>query len=261
VRALLAFPTLLKVGFAGALAYRAELVIWMLTTTMPLVSLALWSAVAAEAPVGRFGPERFVGYFLAALVVRQVTGSWLVWELNMEIRQGTLSQRLLKPIHPLWVYGAENLAAVPLRALLSLPVVVFAVLGGELTRDPALLGIFFASLVGAWVINFFMMALIGSLAFFLESSTSVFELWLLSFMLLSGYLVPLELFPGWVRTLALALPFRYTLGFPAEVVVGLLDGREALRQLAVQWSYAAGAAVAAIFAFRAGIRRFGAFGG
>ncbi len=64
-----------------------------------------------------------------------------------------------------------------------------------------------------------------------------------------------------MRTLAEALPFRYTLGFPAEVVAGLLDRREALEQLGVQWSYAAGSAVAAIFAFRAGIRRFGAFGG
>jgi ABC-2 type transport system permease protein len=27
-----AYPTLLRVGFAGALAYRAELIIWMLTT-------------------------------------------------------------------------------------------------------------------------------------------------------------------------------------------------------------------------------------
>jgi ABC-2 type transport system permease protein len=136
-----------------------------------------------------------------------------------------------------------------------------AAISGELTKDPLLVGVFIASLVGAWLINFFMMALIGSFAFFLESSTSVFELWLLSFMLLSGYLVPLELFPGWVRTVAEALPFRYTLGFPAEVVVGLLDHREALEQLAVQWSYAAVTAVAAILAFRAGIRRFGAFGG
>ena len=62
--ALRAYPTLLRVGFAGAVAYRAEMLVWMLTTTMPLVSLALWSAVAREAPVGRFGPGEFVGYFL-----------------------------------------------------------------------------------------------------------------------------------------------------------------------------------------------------
>ncbi|MCC6557138.1 MAG: ABC transporter permease, partial [Polyangiaceae bacterium] len=132
-RALRAYPTLLRVGFAGAIAYRAEMLIWMLTTTMPLVSLALWSAVAARAPVGRFGAPDFTAYFLATLIVRQLTGSWLVWEMNMDIKSGALSQRLLKPVHPLVVYSSENLAAIPLRALLCVPVAGVALLaaGGE----------------------------------------------------------------------------------------------------------------------------------
>jgi len=256
-----AYPTLLRVGFAGALAYRAELIIWMLTTTMPLVSLALWSAVARSAPLGRFGPKEFVGYFLAALIVRQITGCWLVWELNYEIKQGTLSQRLLKPIHPLWVYSASNLAAIPLRAGLCLPVAIIAIFYAQLTSDPALLGIFFLSLVGAWCINFFAMALVGSLAFYLESSTGIFELWMITFMILSGYVVPLELFPTWARNIADVLPFRYTLGFPVEVLTGMLDVRSALKLLAMQWAQATIIATAGLLAFRAGVKRFGAFGG
>lgn len=259
--ALRAYPTLLRVGFAGALAYRAELVVWMLTTTMPLVSLSIWSAVARVAPVGRYGQSELVGYFLSALVVRQVTGSWLVWEMNQEIRQGTLSQRLLKPIHPLLGFSAENLAAIPLRAILCLPVVAFALVYADLTRSGPLIAIFFASLLGAWLINFSIMAVIGSLAFFLSSSTSVFELWLMTFMLLSGYVVPLELFPGWVRTVAEMLPFRYTLGFPVEVVIGVMPLDQALGNLFVQWAYAGASLVLALVVFRAGVRRFGAFGG
>ena len=49
-----AYPTLLRVGVAEAVAYRAEMFVWVLATTMPLISLALWNAVAREAPVGRF---------------------------------------------------------------------------------------------------------------------------------------------------------------------------------------------------------------
>jgi ABC-2 type transport system permease protein len=259
--ALRAYPTLLRVGFAAALAYRAELVVWMLTTTMPLVSLSIWSAVAREAPVGRYGQSELLGYFLSALVVRQVTGSWLVWEMNQEIRQGTLSQRLLKPIHPLLGFSAENLAAIPLRAILCLPVVAYAVVYADLTRSGPMLAIFFASLVGAWLINFSMMAVIGSLAFFLESSTSVFEIWLMTFMLLSGYVVPLELFPGWVRTAAEVLPFRYTLGYPVEVAIGVMDLEKALRGLAVQWAYGVISLALALSVFRVGVRRFSAFGG
>ena len=47
-RALRAYPTLVRVGFAESVAYRAEMLVWMLTMTMPLVSLALWSAISAS---------------------------------------------------------------------------------------------------------------------------------------------------------------------------------------------------------------------
>ncbi|HJX51274.1 MAG TPA: hypothetical protein VJ801_00780, partial [Polyangia bacterium] len=55
-----AYPALLRVGFADIFAYRAELVVWLLTINMPLVMMALWTAVAASGPVGRFGQREFV---------------------------------------------------------------------------------------------------------------------------------------------------------------------------------------------------------
>ena len=45
------------------------------STTMPSGMLALMSAVAREAPVGRFGQADFAAYYLAALVVRLNTGA------------------------------------------------------------------------------------------------------------------------------------------------------------------------------------------
>jgi ABC-2 type transport system permease protein len=263
-RVLRAYPTLLRVGFAEAMAYRTEMLIWMLTTTMPLVSLALWSAVAARAPVGRFGERDFTAYFLAMLIVRQLTGSWLVWEMNTDIKSGTLSQRLLRPIHPLVVYSAENLAALPLRALLCVPIASVALVvagGGSAPRTASWLALCAASIVGAWLINFSMMALIGALAFVLESSTAVFELYLAAFMVFAGYLVPLDLFPPWLRQLSAVLPFRYSLAFPVELAIGMLDPARALLELAVQWTFASGTTAAALLAWRSGVRRFSAFGG
>jgi ABC-2 type transport system permease protein len=263
VKALRAYPTLLRVGFAGAVAYRAEMLIWMLTMTMPLVSLALWSAVARSAPVGRFGQREFTTYFLATVVVRQLTGSWVVWELIQEIKTGTLASRLLKPIHPLVAYSAENIAAIPLRALFALPLAVIGLASGgaHLPHGVLSIGALLLSLVGAWIITFFVMAIIGIMSFFIESSTSVFEVWLACFMLLSGYLLPLELFPGWVRTVAYWLPFRYTLGFPVEILIGAADPNEVAWGLGVQWSYAALCVALGLGLWRLGVRRFGAFGG
>src|SRR5262249_50287990 len=154
---------------------------------------------------------------------RLLTGCWVIWSLNMEIRQGTLALRLLRPVHPLFAFACENLAALPLRTLISLPVaaVLFATLGHDkMTHDPLLIALFPIAILGAWLITFLAMSIVGSLAFFIESATSLFEIWLGLFGVLSGYLVPLELFPAWVRAISKALPFRYMLGFPVEMITG-----------------------------------------
>lgn len=263
-RVLRAVPTLVRVGLAEAVAYRAEMLVWLLSTTMPLVMLALMSAVAREGPVGRFGGDDFTAYYLAGLVVRLLTGAWVIWEVNFEIKQGTLAYRLLRPIHPLVAYAAENVGAMPLRVAIVTPIAAGALLatGGErLTRDPLLLAAFPAALVGAWLITFLAMALIGALAFWVESSGSLFEVWLGLFGVFSGYLMPLELFPRWLEVAARYLPFRYMLAFPVEMIIGLTPRGAALTELAVQWTFVGVLGLAAAGAWRLGLRRFTAFGG
>jgi ABC-2 type transport system permease protein len=263
-RTLRALPTLLKIGFAEAVAYRAEFLVWLLSTNMPLVMLALWSAVARDAPVGRFGQRDFAAYYLAALVVRLMTGAWVIWEVNFEIRQGTLAFRLLRPIHPLLAYAAENVAAMPLRALISLPIAITALVlvGGErVTHDPLLLALFPVSVIGAWLITFLAMAVIGALAFWVEQAGSLFEVWLGLFGVFSGYLVPLELFPAWVTALARVLPFRYMLAFPVEMVIGMTPRPRALLELAIQWLFVGLLGLAARGVWTLGLRRFSSVGG
>lgn len=263
-RAARAFPTLLRVGISEVVAYRAEFVVWILTTNMPLVMLAIWHAVAADGPVGRFDQKAFTAYYLGVLAVRLLTSNWAVWQLSMEIRDGTLAAKLLRPIHPIIALAADHLSAVPMRALVISPVaaILVAVAGDRLLRHDVLLGaVFGASLVGAWLLIFFTMVLMGSLAFFLESALGIFELWLGIHAIFSGYLVPLEALPHWVRRAADVLPFRFMLGFPVETLVGLLSPRQALLALAAQWGYAALFGALALRVWRAGLRRFAAYGG
>jgi ABC-2 type transport system permease protein len=264
LRTLRALPTMLRVGLADAVAYRAEFLVWLLSTNMPLVMLALWSAVARDGPVGRFSQAGFAAYYLAALVVRLLTGAWVVWELNFEIRQGTLAFRLLRPVHPLVAYAAENVAAMPVRLAVSLPVALVALwlVGGEhVTHDPVQLAIFPVAVLGAWLITYLAMAAVGTLAFHFESATSLFDVWLGLFGVFSGYLVPLDLYPAWVGRVARVLPFRYMLAFPVELVTGTLARGEALRQLAAQWAFVALLLAVAAGMWRLGMRRFSAAGG
>lgn len=257
-------PTLLSIGLKEAIAYRAEFVVWMLSMTMPLVMLAVMTAVAREGQLGGFGTAQFVTYYLVTLIVRQLTGAWVVWELSMEIRQGTLGLRLLKPIHPLFAIAADSLAAIPMRALISLPITIgLLYLGGghQLTRDGYELLLFVLALLGSWLLNFSISAIIGTLALYIESSISVWELWLGCFMVLSGYLIPLSLFPAWLERLARHLPFCYIQAMPVELLSGLYTREQALHAVLVQYSYAALALTLMLLFWRKAVARFAAFGG
>ena len=64
----------------------------------------------------RFGQRELNTYYLTILVVRIVTSSWMVWELTMDIRQGRLATRLLRPLPaPLRRRGYVRLIRARLR--------------------------------------------------------------------------------------------------------------------------------------------------
>jgi ABC-2 type transport system permease protein len=255
---------MLRVGFADAVAYRAEFLVWALAYTMPIIMLALWTAVAREAPVGRFHEQGFRAYFLVTLVVRLVTGSWVVWELNMDVRQGTLQKRLLRPVHPLLSYLAENLAAIPLRLTVGLPVALLTLLSlgtRPFSHDPWQLALVPLAVLGSFLLGFAAMAAIGTLALFWESSLAVFDLWLGLYTVFSGYVMPLEFFPAALAPLIRCLPFRAMLAFPVEASLGLTSLRDSLLDLALQWSWIAAFALLARWLWQRGMRRFAAYGG
>jgi ABC-2 type transport system permease protein len=259
-----ALPAMLRIGFAEAFAYRAEMLVWILANSMPLVMLALWHAVAAEAPLGRFTGGDMVAYFLATFIVRQLTSSWIVWQINMEVRQGTLSMRLLRPVHPLVAYGATSLAELPVRSLLSVPVAAIALgifAGGALTRDPVMWLFWLLSIVSAWLISVLAQITIGTLALFLESSTKLADVWLGLFFVFSGYTLPVELFPRRMRYVIDWLPFRYQIGLPVEIMTGAHDRAHALVMVGRSVVWVVVLLVLCTITWRRGVKRFAAYGG
>jgi len=157
IRALRALPTLLRVGVAETVAYRAEFLVWILTTTQPLIMMGLWTRVASEGEFKGYTADRFVAYYLADLLVRQLTGNWVAWQMMEDIRIGTMSMRLLRPIHPFFAYATTHVAAIPFRTIIALPLIVILLItsGADwVTHDPMHVAAFMLSLALAWIITF-----------------------------------------------------------------------------------------------------------
>lgn len=263
---------LLRIGFAESVAYRTELFLWVLSSTMPLVMMALFSAVASSPDfqgsqgIGRYGAAHIVTYFLVTLVVRQVTSSWAAWQLGRDIRQGVLSLRLLKPVHPLLSYGIESLTAIPLRLMAMSPVLVVCVLVIDpktMSAKPMMCWLALLAVTQAWLLSVALSLFVGCLSFFLESGVKLMDFVQVAFFLASGYLIPVDLFPPWARAIVDVLPFRYQLALPVEILTGAYDATPSLAVTMClrQALYAAAFFAALSLTWRRGVLRFEAFGG
>lgn len=263
-RAFRAMPTMLRVGVAETVAYRAEFLVWILTTTIPLVMLGLWNAVAAQGTFKGYSQADFTAYFLATLIVRNVAGSWVGWQVGEEIRMGTMSMRLLRPVHPFVALAASHAASIPFRCVVALPVAFILLIssgGSSLATEPLQLAMLAPALLMAWLITFAIMFAIGALAFFLTRAMGLFSLYFLLFMLLSGYLMPIDILPGPIRVVAEWLPFRYMVSFPVELMTKSMSTTAVLEQLALQVGWTIASIAIAMFVWRRGVRRFESVGG
>jgi len=89
----------------------------------------------------------------------------------------------------------------------------------------------------------------------------VYEVWFGCFMLFSGYLLPLEMFPAWLERLCRVLPFAYLQALPVEILTGLRTPHAALVGVGQQWLFVGGALLMLAAVWNRGVRRFSAYGG
>ena len=185
------------------------------------------------------------------------------WEER--IREGELSGHLLRPMHPIhydlaWFAGWKLVVIVlwiPIAVALSL------LFDPTFYVRPIEIVVFAIAIWGAYLIRSFNQSALGMITFWttrvgsdLSSSTPTFQQ-----LLLSGRLVPLQLMPDWVETLAWFLPFRWTFFFPIQALVGDLSDQELLVGLAMQVFWICVGILIFSLAWRKAIRRYSAVAG
>lgn len=213
---------LLSTYYAYMLEYRAELFLWMLSSSLPFIMMGVWVKAAG---VGEFELDgaQFSNYFLAVFIVRSITPVWVIWDFEIEVVQGKLSLKLLQPIDPVWhhLFGhiGERLARGPF--VLGL-ILLFIALYPRIFWLPSLSDflLFLIVVVIAFALRFLIQYTMALFAFWIERVSALEQLWFLPYMFLSGITAPLEVFPESVSQISLWTPFPYIVYFPASILVG-----------------------------------------
>ncbi|MCB9137205.1 MAG: ABC-2 family transporter protein [Caldilineaceae bacterium] len=256
------FRTSLAVQFQ----YRAAMFIWLLGAIMePLVYLVVWRTVALQqgGSVGGYDVGGFAAYYLTMMLVNHFTFSWIMWEYDYRIRSGEFSSLLLKPVHPIHSDMADNWAYKLFTLTLYVPVAIglawlfrptWNVEGWALLVLPV-------ALILAFLTRFFLDWSLAMSAFWTTRVQAINQAYFVAMLFFSGRLAPLTLFPPWFQHIADFLPFRWVMAFPVELALGRLTPGQALIGFGVQLGWMAAGLLLLNLVYRAGIRRYAAFGG
>ncbi len=233
----------LAIDISLNIAYRGATAIWTFSSIMqPLISMVVWRTVAGNTSAGGLTANEYTAYFIMVLLVSNLTFIWHMWEFEWRIRTGAFSPLLLRPIHPIHNDVSENISfkliglAGIIPAAILLGVIFHADFGGTSALD---IVAFVPALLLAMVLRFVVEWTLALAAFWLTKVSAINNLFDVMFLFLGGQFAPLDVMPGWIRTLALFSPFPWSISFPVEVALGRRDGSEILIGYAAQLGWIA----------------------
>ncbi len=248
-----------KVTMASFIQYRAALVIWLIGHVLePLIYLVVWSTVSRSTggSVGGFTAADFAAYYIVLMIVNHVTYTWIMYEYEYRVRQGTLSPDLLRPVHPIHSDIADNVTSklITLPGMLAIAALMSLIFRPAFRFDPWAVAAFIPVILLAFVVRFLTEWTLALAAFWTTRVSAMNQMYFMAMLFFSGQIAPLELLPHPVRAIAFALPFRWTIGFPTELLLGRLTPVQVLTGVGMQAAWLVAGLVLMRSVWRAGLK-------
>ncbi|MDE3000214.1 MAG: ABC-2 family transporter protein [Gemmatimonadota bacterium] len=255
----------LKTTLALQFQYRVAMAIWMIGGLLePMIYCVVWStvAIARGGDVAGYDAGEFAAYYIVLMVVNMWTFTWIMHEMGYRVQHGELSAMLLKPIHPIHSDIADNIGYKTLTLCVLIPsAAVLCLLFKPTFHFDVVSGLLFAlSLILSYLLRFFVEWALSLVAFWTTRTDAVNQMYFFFGLFLSGRIAPLDLLPGWARAIADALPFKWSVAFPVELLLGRLDTAQIERGLLMQLLWVVIGFAIFKLAWRRGVRKYSAVG-
>lgn len=214
--------------FSKEFVYKNQLFGWIVADIIKITTLCfVWSAVSTSSESISTG--YVVTYYLLLMLVSKLTSDYTIESGVRDMVSGRFSNFLMKPFNYLVEYLGRDLGNNLLRFFLFLPAFIFGVLFASVNSwwvydfDLLNLLLFLLSIIIAFVISFLLGNIISLIALKIKEMDSIRIFYYNTSAMLSGEFIPIVFLPLIGQRVLSVLPFRYTLSFPVEIMIGELS--------------------------------------
>jgi ABC-2 type transport system permease protein len=231
-------------GFRRYATYRAATVAGVLTNSVfGLIRAYILIAVFRQrGTIGTFDVTDAITFTFVTQGLLMPVGAFGRMDISERIRTGDVVVDLYRPVdfQAYWFAHDAGRAAFQLLARGIPPVLVGAlVFHLRFPSSPTTWIAFAASLTVAMILSFALSFALNLTAFWLIDDRGTNQLATAIQLFLSGILLPIVLFPGWLEAIARNSPFAAIVELPVEVLLGKHPGRALIPVLAIQLLWAA----------------------
>ncbi|MFT4416589.1 ABC transporter permease [Fredinandcohnia humi] len=234
------YMTFTRKAFLRSAAYRFDVWTRLISNIIFLLMwMSIWYALYG-------GKEESEGISLTAMLTYVVVSQFLsavngagtpLWELQEKVRTGDIALELMRPFDvPLRYLFADfgSVAFYMLTALVPLYVVLFCFVDVTLPTSWVTWLLFILSGFLGFLIRYCIELTFGLFTFWLIETGGIEDIFYFSLSLLSGSVIPLWFFPGWLQTFATYLPFQGIYFIPNAIFIEEISGNAVLTSIGIQ---------------------------
>jgi len=219
-------------------AYPAATMIWVVADVQAAIILpAVWlAAMESGGQIAGFDGGQIVTYYLVTSALSQFVVCHLLWDIAWDVREGVFSAFIVRPFSFFRQSVSRNMSWRVTKVVLYLPVLILVAwaYGGINVRALDISWTFVVSIVLAHTLSFLCAYCMSLVTLWTTEFFSIFRLYYFPEAFLSGRMLPLDTLPPWARAIADWMPFKYTIAFPMDVLMGRTGPEGIGRGLAIQ---------------------------
>ncbi len=234
------FTTLIQTAWQRALTHRFSIIAYRIGEIIEVIFLIImWSSLYEHTAVisGYTLPEMLT-YILVGNLITFVTRNFLSDFMAREIKDGTLSLFLVKPISYFTYACIREFGRITMPFLLSLGthllIILFFWHRLIITTQVSRLLLLLLMVAGAFITELLISYIVGLIAFWTDEVDGVYTTINRLKKFVSGGYFPLSLLPSLYIKISYTLPFAYSFFVPTQLYLGKISNTTALKGIGVQ---------------------------